>query len=44
MKDVFNLTEKDIEKFTPKKKKKRKKKSSLDDVMKDDANEDSTDK
>lgn len=42
--DAFNLSDKDIEKFTPKKKKKRKKKASLDDVMKDESNEDSTDK
>ena len=44
MKDVFNLTEKDLEKFEPKKKKKRKKKASLDDVMEDKSNEDSSNK
>jgi hypothetical protein len=48
---MLNLTESDIEKFTPEKKKKKKKtkkkkttKSSLDGMFKDDVSEDSTDK
>jgi len=44
MKDVFNLTDKDIEKFTPKRKKKSKKKASLDEIMDDVTDENSTDK
>ena len=44
MKDVFNLSDKDIEKFTPKRKKKSKKKASLDEIMDDVTDENSTDK
>ncbi len=39
----FQLSDTDIEKFTPKKKKKKKKKANLDSVL-EDKNEDSTDK
>ena len=42
--DHFNLKDNDIKKFTPKKKKKTKKRGTLDSVLKDDKNEDSTDK
>ena len=39
----FNLSEKDITKFEPKKKKKKKKKSSLDDVLKGDIDNENSD-
>ena len=42
--DHFNLNDNDIKKFTPKKKKNTKKRGTLDSVLKDDKNEDSTDK
>ena len=40
----FNLSDKDIEKFTPKKKKKNKSKSNLEGLLEEKPSEDSTDK
>ena len=40
----LNLTDQDIEKFTPKKKAKKAKKKNLDEFLEDKESEDSTDK
>jgi len=44
MKDAFDINEKDVTKFTPKKKKKKKVKKNLDVFLEDDKSEDSPDK
>ena len=44
IKEEFNLTPLDVDKFTPKKKKKKKKETNLDTVLQDESSEDSTNK